>query len=353
MKCVFAGDVFITPDMMKAAVEKYGDLVTETKYFFFGRNNRKSMRDIVKVIERGGREELDLPSGLVTAMADAELLMVHLCPVTKALLEKAPKLKYVLCNRGGCENVDVEAATARGVKVLLNPAHNANAVAELTIGIIFSEIRNISRSHLALKNGDWREKFPNSGHIIELKDLTVGIIGFGNVGELVCEKLSGFGCRMLVSTPHPGRTDNPRIAWDRLSFVSLEELVTKSDIVSLHARAPKGEVLLGRRAFELMKPTAYFVNTARSYMVDYNALYNALAEEQIAGAAIDVFEMEPLGPSYPFLRLDNITLTNHRGSDTLNAYSDSPAMMFEELRKWLGGVKQPKFWVNRGGFKEC
>ena len=97
----------------------------------------------------------------------------------------------------------------------------------------------------------------------------------------------------------------------------------------------------------MMKPTAYFINTARSHMVDYDALYTALVEEQISGAAIDVFEMEPLGPSYPFLRLDNVTLTNHRGGDTLNAYSDSPAMMLEELRKWLSGEREPKFWANR------
>lgn len=346
MKCVCVGDVFITPEMMRTAVEAYGDLVTDARYFFFGRNNRKTMRDVVKVIERGGREELDVPAGLMTALCDAELLMVHLCPVTKALLSKAPCLKYVLCNRGGCENVDVDAAMEKGVRVLLNPAHNANAVAELTVGLILSETRNITRSHLALKNGDWREKYPNSGRVIELKNQIVGIIGFGNVGELVCEKLSGFGCQVLVNTPHPRKTDNPRIAWERLRFVSLEELITKSDIITLHARAPRGKILLGSRSFEMMKPTAYFINTARSYMVDYNALHNALVEGQIAGAAIDVFEMEPLGPSYPFLRLDNITLTNHRGSDTLNAYSDSPDMMLSILRKWHADKIPHKFWVN-------
>lgn len=345
MRCVFVGDVFITPEMMRSAVEGYGGLVTDASYFFFGRPNRKVMRDTVKTIERGGRDELALPPGLEKAVADAELLMVHLCPVTKALIAKAPKLKYVLCNRGGVENVDMEAAAAAGIRVLNNPAHNANAVAELTIGLIFSEIRNIVRSHVALKSGEWREKYPNSGHIIELKDLTVGIIGFGNVGESVCEKLSPFGCQMLVYSPHAKSKakDNPKINWSGLRFVSLEELVTKSDIISLHARAPKGQVLLGERAFEMMKPTAYFINTARSYMVDYNALYNALLEEQIAGAAIDVFEMEPLGPSYPFLRLDNVTLTNHRGSDTLNAYSDSPAMMLKALHEWLADGKAPKF----------
>lgn len=345
MKCVFVGDVFITPEMMEKGAAEFGGLVTSFKSFYFGRPNRKSMRDTVKSIERGERDTIAVPAGLESAMAEAELIMVHLCPVTKALIAKSPNLKYILCNRGGIENVDVEAAKEAGIAVLNNPAHNANAVAELTIGLIFSEIRNICRSHAALMTGDWREKYPNSGSIIELKDLTVGIIGFGSVGELVCEKLSSFGCKILVSTPHHHEPTNPKIAWDRVSFVSLEKLLVDSDIVSLHARAPKGKVLIGRRSFEVMKPTAYFINTARSYMVDYNALYNALQEGQIMGAAIDVFEAEPLGPSYPFLRLDNVTLTNHRGSDTINAYSDSPAMMFDSLQNWIVNNKTPRFLV--------
>ena len=346
MKCVLVGDVFTTPEMMVSGLEK-SKIGFECKAsFFFGRNNRKVMRDVVKTIEAGGRERLELPDGLAKAVADAEILMVHLCPVTKALIAQAPRLKYVLCNRGGCENIDVAACTAAGIKVILNPAHNANAVAELTVGLILDETRNITRSHTALMGGDWREKYPNSGRIQELKNLTIGIIGFGNVGERVCELLSAFGCNFLVYSPHSRANGNPRIAWDRVSFVSLEDLVTRSDIVSLHARAPKGRVLLGARSFELMKPSAYFINTARSYMVDYNALYNALAEGQISGAAIDVFEMEPLGPSYPFLRLDNVTLTNHRGSDTVNAYADSPEMMFTALREWLTNGVQPKNLVN-------
>ncbi|MBQ1251477.1 MAG: hypothetical protein IIY02_01025 [Firmicutes bacterium] len=158
--------------------------------------------------EYAGHREIDrmrrpgkctLPKGYLDAIEEAEVLMVHLCPVTEEVLDRAKNLKYILCNRGGTENVDVDAASARKIKVLTNPAHNANAVAEFTIGIMFSELRNIARSHLALKNGDWREKYPNSGNIIELKDLTIGIVGFGNVGELVCEKLSGFGCNILIS----------------------------------------------------------------------------------------------------------------------------------------------------------
>lgn len=334
MKFLAVGDVFITPDMMKSGFEKYKDYFEDGKYLFFGTKTRKSMRDTVKLIERYGRDECVLPKGYLEAIEDAEVLMVHLCPVTEEVLRHAKKLKYILCNRGGTENIDIDAAEARKIKVLTNPAHNANAVAEFTIGVMFSEMRNIARSHMSLKNGDWREKYPNSGHIIELKDLTVGIVGFGNVGELVCEKLSGFGCKILISNLFEPEKTNPRINWDKVSFVDLDELITTADIISLHARSKSNKPIFGKREFEMMKTSAYFINTSRSYMVDYKALYNALNKQLIEGAAIDVFEVEPLG-DHPFLRLDNITLTNHRGGDTVNAYSDSPKMMLDNLTNQL------------------
>lgn len=350
MKCLAVGDIFVTTEMMRSALEKYEELFTECKYLFFGKKNRKAMRDTVKLIELGGRDECTLPKGYLEAVEDAEVLMVHLCPITEEVLNHAKKLKYILCNRGGVENVDVDAASARKIKVITNPAHNANAVAEFTIGVMFSEMRNIARAHLAMKNGDWREKYPNSGGIIELKDLTVGIVGFGNVGELVCEKLSGFGCNILISNLFEPEHTNPRINWDKVRYVELEELIMTSDIISLHARSKSKKPIFGKREFEMMKVSAYFINTSRSYMVDYNALYNALNKQLIKGAAIDVFEVEPLGSDHPFISLDNITLTNHRGGDTVNAYADSPKMMLEELSAWLNEGKQPKFWYNKGAF---
>ncbi len=349
MKVLAVGDIFITPEMMKTAFEKYEDLF-DCKYLFFGKKNRKTMRDTVKLIECGGRDKCTLPKGYLDAIEEAEVLMVHLCPVTEEVLDRAKNLKYILCNRGGTENVDVDAASARKIKVLTNPAHNANAVAEFTIGIMFSELRNIARSHLALKNGDWREKYPNSGNIIELKDLTVGVVGFGNVGELVCEKLSGFGCNILISNLFEPEHTNPRINWDKVRYVELEELIMTSDVISLHARSRSKKPIFGKKEFEMMKSSAYFINTSRSYMVDYEALYEALNEQLIEGAAIDVFEVEPLGKEHPFLALDNITLTNHRGGDTVNAYADSPKMMLDELVPWIQENKLPKFWCNKGEF---
>ena len=343
MKCVCVGDVFITPEMMRTAVEKFPALAKCDEYLFFGFNNRKSMRDTVKAIERGDRDRIELPVGYLEAVADAELVMVHLCPVTRKVIEAAPKLKYILCNRGGIENVDVDFAKERGIAVINNPAHNANACAEFVIGQILCETRNLARSTMALKNGVWREKYPNSGEIVELKDLTIGVVGFGNIGELVCEKLSAFGCRMLVNSRSKHPRDNPKIDWSRLEFVGFEELLQRSDVISCHVRGKSTEVIFGRREFELMKSSAYFLNTSRSCYVDMNALYEALNGGEIRGAALDVFDTEPLGPSYPFLELDNVTLTNHRAGDTVNAYSDSPEMMLKMVQDWVQSGKAPKF----------
>lgn len=343
MKLVAVGDIFITIDMMKEAAARFPNLIDSADYFYFGLNNRKAMRDTVKAIERGERDKIAIPDGLMDAVADAEILMVHLCPVTAKLIAAAPKLKYILCNRGGIENVDFDAAKARGIALIHNPAHNANACAEFVIGQMLCETRNIARACIALKGGIWREKYPNSGNIVEMKDLTIGIVGFGNIGELVCEKLSAFGCRMLVSTIGDPPKDNPKINWDRLQFVDLDTLLQKSDIITCHVRGSSTDVIFGRREFELMKPTAYFINCSRSCYVDMNALYEALNGDQIRGAAIDVFEVEPLGPSYPFLTLDNVTLTNHRAGDTLNSYADSPEMMLGWLKAWVEDGKTPKF----------
>ncbi|MBQ7725967.1 MAG: 2-hydroxyacid dehydrogenase, partial [Clostridia bacterium] len=338
------GDIFITPDMMKAGIESYPNLqFFNTEYFYFGLKSRAEMRNIVKIIETGGFESLELPEGLLTAVEDADVIMCHLCPITKTVLEKAKKLKLVLCNRGGHENIDLPACTQRNVAVLLNPSHNANAVAEFTVGLILNETRNITRSAIAINHGEWREKYPNTATTIhEISDMTIGLIGFGAVAKLVYQKLKAFNCRFLITDPYVNQDDiNKNIA----KFVSLEQLLQNSDVISLHARLSRKAVFIGEAQFKQMKPTAYFINTARSYMVDYDALANALKNNEIMGAAIDVFDQEPIDPQNPLLHLDNCTLTNHRGGDTINSYSDSPAMMMKEARIFFDG-DTPKYWIN-------
>lgn len=344
MKCVAIGDVFITPEMMKNGIEKSKQVeFSEVEYFYFGLDSRSEMRNIVKIIETGGFETLTLPQGLLQAVRDAEVIMCHLCPITRQLVESAKKLKVVLCNRGGHENIDVDACTENNVAVLLNPSHNANAVAEFTVGLMLNETRNISRSQIAINNNQWRENYPNTLTTIhEMCDMTIGLIGFGSVAKLVYEKLKAFGCRFLIYDPF--------IAYDEINknlaqLVSLDYLLKNSDIVSLHARLSRKAILIGKDEFKMMKKTAYFINTARSYMVDYYALAEALKSGEIMGAAIDVFDKEPVDPDNPLVGIDNCTLTNHRGGDTINSYSDSPAMMLNACRQYLDG-DTPKFWIN-------
>lgn len=341
MKIVAVGDAYITPEMMRSAVERVPEMNLDATYLFFGEEDREQMRDTVRQIEHGAYERLPLPDGYLDAVKDAEILMIHLCPVTRQVLEAAPNLKYILLNRGGIENVDIQAATERGIMVLHNPAHNANAVAEYTVGLILCETRNIARADASLKRGDWREEYPNtSTNIRELHDMTVGIIGFGSVGRLLLERLESFRCKVLIYDPYLEVS-----AFDILNaeFVTLPELLKQADVITLHARA--SSPILTRNEFAMMKPTSYLINTARACLVNTRDLADALKEHRIMGAAIDVFDTEPEIPDL-FYGLDNVTITNHRGGDTIESYSDSPEMMLRNLLTHFNG-RRPMFWVNK------
>ena len=344
MKVVCVGDAYITPCMMREGVSPFLKARDELEVLFFGEEDREQMRQTVRLLETGHRDRLPLPSGLLDAVQDAELLIVHLCPVTKPLLNAAPKLKAVLSCRGGQENLDVEAATERGIIVSTNPAHNANAVAEYTLGLILCETRNIARSHFALKNGEWRKVYPNTESAIhELKDLTVGIVGFGSVGRLVGAKLRALGCRILFSDPYC-----PDLSQEGCEKVSLDRLLELSDVVTLHARADKA--IIGERELELLKPTAVLVNTARAHLIDTGALRRSLDKGRPLSVALDVFDTEPDIPD--FLRgYDNVTITSHRAGDTINSYKDAPAFAINNYLDYLEG-NPLQFWVNKGSLQK-
>lgn len=342
MKAIAVSDAFVTEMDYRNAFQMFPDMEL-IQVPFFGITDRQQMRDVVHTIERGGPEAMDPPEELLEKIGEAEVLMVHLCPVPRKLLEKATNLRYILTNRGGIENIDVAAATELGIEVLSNPAHNANAVAEYTVALMLAETRNIARADRSLRQGVWREKFPNTGRIFEISGATVGLIGFGTIARLVARKLSMFSCNILVHDMFV-TADDPEAAQYGCQFVSMEELLTRSDIVSLHARSET--VILDAEHMEMMKPGAYLINTARPHLIDNDYLRKMLHEGRLSGAALDVFMNEPLGLDDPFLQLDNVTLSNHRGGDTVNSYSDSPAMLLTELQKLLNG-QIPRFWVNR------
>jgi D-3-phosphoglycerate dehydrogenase len=203
-------------------------------------------------------------------------------------------------------------------------------VAEFTLGLMLAESRHIARSHCNLIHGRWLKAYGDDPN--ELGGKTVGIIGFGSIGRAVAVRLSGFDCRILFHDPFvsdgaPGAERTP-----------LDRLLGESDFVTVHVRlTPETMHLIGREQIAQMKPSAYLINTARSEIIDQDALIEALAASRIRGAALDVFVDEPLPADSPLLSLANVTLTPHMGGATQESLARSPLMLAQNILKYLGG----------------
>ena len=292
---------------------------------------RVEARSIIRNIETKGSQAYEIDRELKEALLDAEVICIHLCPIGKDIIEHASHLKYIVTARGGVENIDVECAKAHGVRIIHCPMHNAYAVAEMTVGLMICETRNIARAHDALKHGVWREQFPNTGNIRELRSCTIGLIGFGAIGRLVAQRLLPFQADICIYDPFVSESEITSLGY---RAVDKETLLKTSDIVSLHGRiGPNDPAIIGKEELDMMKSSAYIINTARAILVDMDALYQALKQGVIAGAAIDVFCKEPLDKDDPILTLDNCTLTNHRGGDTLDSYDRSPELLLAQLKE--------------------
>lgn len=345
MKAVAVSDAFLKEEYYRSCFAGFPQY--DLQVIPFGLPTRGEMRPMNHKIERGGPYAVEPPEEIYEAVKDADILMVHMCPVTDRVLDAAPHLKAVLLNRGGTENVDIAAATKRGVAVIHNPAHNANSVAELTVALMLSETRNLARTHKNLEEGKWVEHYHNAGHVFELRGRTVGLLGFGNIGPLVARKLQAFDCDIRVWDPFIP-TDKPELAQYGCKLVD-KETALDSDIVSLHIRSDS--LVITREDIAHLKQGCYFINTARPHLIDNQALYEALRDGRVMGAAFDVYMEEPISPDNPYLTLDNVTLSNHRGGVTENCFSDSPAFLLGEMEKYLAGEKV-KFFLNEKELKK-
>jgi D-3-phosphoglycerate dehydrogenase / 2-oxoglutarate reductase len=280
-----------------------------------------------QLMEQAGPGDVPVPAEFLPVVRDVDVVALHFAPVSAELLEAAGALRAVVVARTGLENVDVEAATAAGVAVVPVHGRNASAVAELAIGLMLAEARDIARADASVRRGGWRKDFGGPGR--EIGGSTVGMVGFGHVGQALARLLRGFDVRLLVHDPY--------VSADRLSDhdarpVDLDTVFRESDFVHVLARlTPQTERFIGAELLALMKPTAYFVNTARSRVVDYDALYRALSEHRIAGAGLDVFDDEPLPPDNPWRRLDNVTITTHFGGDTTATNARSARLVAEAV----------------------
>lgn len=256
---------------------------------------------------------------LITLIDDSVIsIIAGLEPLTELVFKKAKSLKLIVRCGVGMDNIDFEAAERLNIKILNTPDAPTRAVAELTIGHILSLLRRISESDKMVKNNEWS---PIMGRLLFKK--TVGIIGFGRVGKLVSELLIPFGVNILVYDPFLENSLNK-------SFVSLDELLRNSDIVTLHVPySKKIHHLIGERQLSLMKNDALLINIARGGLIDEHELVNFLNSGLIGGAALDCFEIEPYYGS--LTNFKNVQITAHMGSYAKESRSMQEAESSEQL----------------------
>ncbi len=295
------------------------------------------------VIEKQGPDAEPVLPMIQHADKQTEMLLVLFAPVSAEAMDALPHLRVIGAARAGMENVNIQAATERGILVHHIMGRNAHAVSDFTIGLLLAEARNIARAHTAIQQGRWRKTFVNSDIIPEISGKTLGLVGFGYIGQLVAQKLVGFNLDVLVYDPF---VSDEIVTEYHVRKVSKEELFKQADFVSVHARLTEdSKGFIGKKELALMKPTAIFINTARAGLVDENALYDALKQKKIAGAALDVFPTEPLPGQSRWLELDNVTLTTHIAGTTADALNNSPFLLVRDINKLLVG-ENPRFLVN-------
>jgi D-3-phosphoglycerate dehydrogenase / 2-oxoglutarate reductase len=323
MRVLAAGDRFIGADLLAdAAVAALGAGTEVVRY-------EASWPDEPFGPVDGVREAAGDPAEVARLAADVDVVLTHLAPITAAVLA-SPRLKVVGVTRGGPVNVDLAAATARGVPVVNLPGRNLGAVAEFTIGLMIALPRNVVRASRELASGAWDARyFRRELTGPELRACTVGLIGLGAVGLRVAELLRGFGARVLGYDPYVDDADG-------ISLVSLPDLLGRSDIVSVHARlTDETRGMLGVAEFAAMKRGAYLVNTARGELVDQQALHAALDRGQLAGAALDVFDPEPPAADDPLLRRADVVATPHLAGASRQVAVESAERVAAEVARFI------------------
>lgn len=273
---------------------------------------------------------------LMREMRDTNVVIItSQYKLTKDIIDNSPRLLGIVKygSRPGLDNVDIPAATAKKVRVSYTRGANSDSVAEFTIALTFALAKKFHSVMTLIKNREWRTP---SCFGFELLDKTVGIIGLGVIGSKVASKLSCLGMKVLSMDPYASPEQAKSV---HAQLTDLKTLLTQSDVISIHAQVTdQNKHMIGRNELALMKPTAYLVNTARGVLVDEEALYEALRDNKIAGAAMDVFETEPPTQS-PFLSLENVILTPHIASWTADALKKEAAVAVEETRRILLGIR--------------
>lgn len=276
-------------------------------------------KDAYKLLEDSGKFEITMEhfdkENLFRAISDIEILLVRSATkVTREIIEAGKNLKIIARAGAGLDNVDVETAKEKGIKVLNTPGANSISVAELTIGLMIAASRFIPQGTQSLKEGKWeKKKFKG----FELYEKKLGIIGYGKIGREVAKRAKAFDMKIYVYD-----IVKPENLESFVEFVDFERLIKSSDYITVHVPLnEKTKYMINKSTFDLMKDGAILINAARGGVVDEEALYNALISGKLKAAALDVFEVEPPTDDLrkKLLSLENVIATPHIGASTEEA----------------------------------
>jgi len=263
---------------------------------------------------------------------DVVAIIAGLEQITKAVIASAPSLKVVAKHGIGVDNIDLDAAKARGIRVVNAPGTNAEAVADLVFGLMICTARRLPDAAARLRAGEWPRMIGR-----QVWGATLGIVGLGMIGKAVARRAHGFNMKVLAYDPY---FDQEFARSNDIQQASLDEILTQSDFVTLHMPySEETKNLISEKEFKKMKPSAFLINAARGGVVDEAALLQALSNKTILGAAIDAFSKEPPPVDSPFLNLPNVVCTPHMGAYTEEALQLTSEFAAKTVLEVLAGNK--------------
>ncbi len=312
---------FVSAQMTPEGIEELKKYVDEIRFGGWGATGKKLA-----------------PEELVKEAGDCEILVICYEEINDYVLDHMSNLKFVACSRSGVENVDREAVRRHDVPVSYSPGRNANAVAELAVGLMICALRHIPKTFHFIESRQWdRVPWDIAGNTsfktfdgFELTGKTVGFVGYGAIAKRVKHLLTGFDVNVIAYDPYI--SDWP----EDVKSVSLEELFASADVVSIHTKlTDTTRGMINADCFKRMKPTAVLINTARGLLVNEEDLYEALKAKTFACAAIDVQINEPMKHDSPLLELDNIIMTPHIGGASKDIIRQQTRILLEDIHAFF------------------
>ena len=286
-----------------------------------------------EIFERSNREEIPERG------AGAQIILTNKAVLDKPVLEKLKELKLIAVTATGFNNIDVAAADELGILVCNASGYGSASVAQHTFALLLELTNQCGWHSRSVKNGEWSRSVDWSYHLTPMTELagkTLGIIGFGNIGQRVADIAKGFGMKVLAYHKHPERDKRAGV-----TFVSLEDLLQKSDVVSLHCPLThENKGFINAKNLSMMKPSAFLINTSRGPLINEDDLAEALLSKKINGAALDVLSEEPPPAGHPFTDISNCVITPHHAWATKESRQRLMDIVVENVEAFINGKPQ-------------